>query len=90
MLYDRQGKYAEAIANYTRALAIRKAQLGEENPDTAVTMARLGEAHLEHRDFARAAELLERAIALAEATSPSSPELPEYRQLLARAKRRRR
>ncbi len=63
MLYQDQGKSAEAEALYTEALAARSRQLGDDHPDTLTSMSNLGLLYLQQGKYAEAEELLKEALA---------------------------
>ncbi|WP_110517863.1 tetratricopeptide repeat protein [Herpetosiphon llansteffanensis] len=62
-----QGRYAEAQTLHERALVVRKALVGENHPDTAMSMNNLAEALHEQGRYRDARELFERTLVVREA-----------------------
>ncbi|MBL8898559.1 MAG: serine/threonine protein kinase [Planctomycetes bacterium] len=61
-LDETQGRYAEALARYQRALSIARSLRGEKHADTAKAWVNVGSMLFFTRDFAGSAEALERAV----------------------------
>jgi len=64
LLYDIQGKYAEAAPLYQRALAIREKALGPDHPDVATALENYAGLLRKTRRESQAAELEARAQAI--------------------------
>ena len=64
MLYQSQGRYAEAEPLYQRALAIREKALGPDHPDVGTSLNNLAALYFAQRDWARAADYWRRSTAL--------------------------
>ncbi len=62
LLYEVQGRYAEAEPFYERALAIREKALGEEHPHVAQTLNNLALLYATQGRYAEAEPLFERAL----------------------------
>jgi len=65
--YMIQGRAAEALPLYQRALAIREARFGPDHPDVAVVLNNLAQYYGERDDYAQAEVLYRRAPAIREA-----------------------
>ncbi len=66
VLYDNQGRYAEAEPLYERALAIQEEVLGAEHPDVAVSLNNLAALYYAQGRYAEAEPLYERALGVGE------------------------
>ncbi len=64
LVYQEQGKYADAEGLYKRALAIREKTLGVSHPHVAQTLNNLGNMYKELGNYADAESLLKRALAI--------------------------
>ncbi len=64
LLYDAQGKYAEAEPLYKRALAIYEKVLGPEHPHVAASLNNLAELYRVQDKYAEAGKLEARAKAI--------------------------
>ncbi|MCB9610509.1 MAG: tetratricopeptide repeat protein [Polyangiaceae bacterium] len=64
----RQGKYAEALEVYSRSLAITEKTLGEEHPETAITLHAIGQALHRQGKYAEALDYYSRSLAITEKT----------------------
>jgi tetratricopeptide (TPR) repeat protein len=74
LIYQDQGKYAEAEPLYKRSLAIREKTFGAENPRVAVSLASLGGLYEEQRRYTEAEPFYKRALAISEKTlGPDDP-----------------
>jgi tetratricopeptide (TPR) repeat protein len=67
-LYESQGRYGEAEALYTRALAIRERQLEAEHPDTAQSVWWLAGLAVQQHHVQEAKVLYQRALSIFERT----------------------
>ena len=73
---EQAGKYAEALLQEERALALGEEALGKEHPDILPLLHRLAQLHLRQGHYARAEQLFTRALAIEEAThGPDQPEV---------------
>ena len=63
LLYDTQGRYAEAEALYQRSLTIREKALGPEHPDVAGSLNNLAELYRAQGHYAEAEPLHQRSLA---------------------------
>ncbi len=76
LLYDAQGKYAQAEPLYRRALAIREKALGPEHPDLATDLNNLALLYRAQGKYAQAEPLSRRALAIWEkALGPDHPQV---------------
>src|SRR5438552_1074770 len=75
LLYQAQGKYAEAEPLYQRALAIVEKAVGPEAPVTAMVVDGLAGVHFDQGAYDRAEPLFRRALTIAESTM--GPEAPD-------------
>ena len=66
VVYQEQGKYADAEGLYKRALAIYEKALGEDHPDVAQTLNNLADVYQEQGKYADAEGLHQRALAIKE------------------------
>ena len=83
-LYADQGRYAEAIPLYERALAIKEKVLGPEHPDVALSLNNLASLHRDQGRYAVAEPLNERALKIWEnALGPGHPDLASGLENLA-------
>ena len=64
LLYQSQGRYAEAESLYQEALALRKKLLGEDHPDVATTLNNLALLYESQGRYAEAEPLYQEALAL--------------------------
>ena len=64
VVYETQGKYADAEALYKRALAIREKALGQDHPDVARTLNNLAVVYKDQGKYADAEGLYKRALAI--------------------------
>ena len=92
LLYDTQGKYAQAEPLYQRALAIDQKTLGPDHPDVATSLNNLALLYYNQSKYAQAEPLYERALAIAEkALGPEHPNaatsLENYAALLHKLNR---
>jgi tetratricopeptide (TPR) repeat protein len=62
--YDSLGQYAEAIALYEKTVALQKAKLGVDHPDTLLSMLGLSTSYSNADRHAEAIELDEKILAL--------------------------
>ncbi len=75
LLYDAQGKYAEAEPLYKRALAIREQVLGPEHRSVATSLSNLAELYKAQGKYAEAEPLYKRSLAIREkALGPAHPD----------------
>lgn len=82
---NKMGKGSEAVSLYERALALRRANLGEDHPSTATTLQNLAVALHETGRTAEAVPMLEQAIAIREKKlGPDHPDLAVSLANLAR------
>ncbi|MEL6764934.1 MAG: hydantoinase B/oxoprolinase family protein, partial [Cyanobacteria bacterium J06607_6] len=58
-IYSTQGKYAESLPIYERALSIRTETLGEQHPETANTLTKIGGVYLEQGQYSQALQFYE-------------------------------
>lgn len=65
-LYQKQGKYAEALPLYERSLVINEKVLGVEHPVVASNLNDLARLYYVRGDYIQALSLFERAIRIAE------------------------
>ena len=76
MLYDDQGRYAEAEPLYKRALAIQEKALGPDHPDVATALNNLAVLYRHQGRYAEAEPLYKRALAIEEkALGPDHPDV---------------
>ena len=74
MLYQAQGRYADAEPLLKRSLAIREKALGPDHPDVAVSLHNLAELYRAQGRYADAELLYKRALAIEEkALGPDHP-----------------
>ena len=66
LLYDSQGRYAEAEQLYQRALAIQEETLGREHPDVARSLNNLADLYRGHGRYAEAESLYRRSLDILE------------------------
>jgi tetratricopeptide (TPR) repeat protein len=66
MLYQDQGKYAEAESLYQQALTIREQVLRPNHPDTAISLNNLATLYSEQGKYTKAEPLLKRALTIYE------------------------
>ncbi|WP_417914681.1 tetratricopeptide repeat protein [Candidatus Electronema sp. JM] len=66
LVYDAQGRYAEAEPLYKRALAIREQKLGKDHPDVADTLNNLAWLYYRQARYAEAEPLSKRALEIRE------------------------
>ena len=64
LLYDDQGRYAEAEPLYKRALAIDEKALGPDHPDVAQSLNNLAALYDDQGRYAEAEPLYKRALAI--------------------------
>ena len=62
MLYEAQGRYADAEPLYKRSLAIREKALGPDHPDVATSLNNLAELYRAQGRYADAEPLYKRVI----------------------------
>ncbi len=92
LLYQAQGRYAEAEPLYKRALAIREKALGAEHPDVAQSLNNLAALYHDQGRYAEAEPLYERSLAIREKVlGPEHPytarSLENYAALLSKTGR---
>ena len=76
VVYYAQGKYAEAVPLYERALVIQGKILGREHPDVALTLNNLAALYHAQGKYYKAEPLYERSLAIREnSLGPLHPEL---------------
>ena len=76
MLYDDQGRYADAEPLYKRSLAIREKALGPDHPDVALSLNNLAELYHAQGRYADAEPLYKRSLAIREkALGPDHPDV---------------
>lgn len=76
VLYDEQGRYAEAEPLYKRALAIVEKALGPEHPNIATNLNNLVSLYLFQGKYAEAEPLVKRSLAITEkALGPEHPDV---------------
>lgn len=68
MTYGLQEKYAEAVAAFDRALAIREKLLGPDHPAVAQTLNNLGSVRTDQGKYSEAITAITRALAIIEKT----------------------
>jgi len=84
LLYDNQGRYAEAEPLYKRALAIWEKALGPDHPEVAMGLNNLGNLYEDQGRYGEAEPLSKRALAIQEkALGPDHPEVGKYLNNLA-------
>ena len=66
VLYDDQGRYADAEPLYKRSLAIREKALGPDHPDVATSLNNLAELYDDQGRYADAEPLYKRSLAIYE------------------------
>ncbi len=92
VLYNAQGRYAQAEPLYQRALAIREKALGPEHPDVAPSLNNLAVLYNAQGKYAQAEPLYRRSLAIREkALGPEHPNvatvLENYAALLHKLNR---
>ena len=76
LLYDAQGRYAEAEPLYKRALAIREKALGPDHPDVAPSLNNLAALYDPQGQYAQAEPLYKRSQEIREkALGPNHPDV---------------
>src|SRR5262245_41507964 len=70
IVYEAQGKYADAEAHFKRALAIREAKLGKDHLDVAEILNNLAGVYKRQGRYAEAEAHYKRALAIKEAKLP--------------------
>ena len=81
--YTDQEKYNKAELFLTRALDIRKQQLGNNHPDTAHTLNNLGVLYTKQGKHSEAEKFLNQALAIAQRVLESKhPDTVKYRENL--------
>ena len=76
VLYDEQGRYAEAEPLYKRALAIMEQVLGPEHPDVALNLNNLASLYRFQGKYAEAEPLYKRLLAITDkALGPEHPDV---------------
>ncbi len=84
LVYDAQGKYAEAEPLYKRSLAILENALGPEHPDVAKSLNNLAELYRAQGHYAEAEPLYQRSLAIWEkALGPKHPDVAKSLNNLA-------
>ena len=66
LLYDRQGRYADAELLYKRSLGIRETALGPNHPAVALSLNNLAYLYQEQGRYSDAEPLYKRALAIKE------------------------
>mgnify|MGYP001189150271 CR=1 FL=1 len=66
IVYQKQGRYDEAISLHKRALAIREKKLGRDHPDVAASLNNLATIYQEQSRYGEAIPLQKRAMAILE------------------------
>ncbi len=85
LLYETQGKYAEAEPLYKRALAIREKALGPDHPDVAISLSTLAQIYQAQGKYAEAEPLYTRALVISEkALGPHHPEVATVLENMAK------
>ena len=79
VLYDEQGRYAEAEPLYKRALAIREKALGPDHPDVATSLNNLALLYDDQGRYADAEPLFKRALAISEKRSVPTILMSQHR-----------
>jgi tetratricopeptide (TPR) repeat protein len=79
-LFNRQGRYQDAVGNAQRALNIEEKAKGPNNSDLLGALGALGQYHFSLQDAPRAMEFYERRISLSSRTYGRTP---VHAQLLA-------
>jgi len=74
------GEYAEALAAYQQALALREATLGPDHPEVATILGNIGGVYVQQGAYQRALAPYERALAIRSATQ--GPEHPDVAMAL--------
>ncbi len=92
LLYQAQGKYAEAEPLYQRSLGIMEKVLGPEHPDVAASLNNLAELYRNQGRYAAAEPLYQRSLGIMEkALGPEHPDvatlLGKYAELLLKMNR---
>ena len=86
VLYQRQGRYAEAEPLYKRSLAIREKALGPDHPDVGTALNNLAGSIDAQGRYAEAEPLYKRALAIREkALGPDHPDVGTLAQQPGRA-----
>lgn len=67
-VYTELGNFEEALDKYNQALAIRRAELGDEHPAVAIVMVRLGRVYEDMVDYDKALELYRDALDMQRST----------------------
>ena len=81
VLYQAQGRYAEAEPLYKRALAIREKALGPDHPDVGTRLNNLAGLYRAQGRYAEAEPLYQRALAIREkALGPDHPDVATVAQ----------
>ena len=76
VLYQSQGRYAEAEPLFKRSLAIREKALGPDHPDVGTSLNNLAVLYQSQGRYADAEPLLKRSLAIAEkALGPDHPDV---------------
>ena len=83
LLFKEKARYAEAEALFRRALAIREARYGPNDPSVATPLNNLAELLRVTNRLAEAESLLRRALAIGEAIAPNDPAVALYLNNLA-------
>ena len=73
MLYDNQGRYAEAEPLYKRALAIYEQELGPDYAEVAISLNNLAELYDHQGRARRPSRSTSEALAIYEALGPDQP-----------------
>jgi len=66
MLYEKQGRYQEAVPLLERSLAVREQSLGPDHPDTANSLNNLAMIFKKQARFKEAVALCQRALDICE------------------------
>jgi tetratricopeptide (TPR) repeat protein len=64
IIYESQGRYAEALQHFQKALAIRLAAFGENNPDVATSYHNIGVVYKQQRRYTEALQHFQKALAI--------------------------
>eukprot|EP00053_Salpingoeca_punica_P024826 m.14785 g.14785 ORF g.14785 m.14785 type:complete len:518 (+) comp7228_c0_seq1:82-1635(+) len=84
--YSSMGSYAKALKLYERSLNIRMATLGEQHPDTAITIGNIGTTLIQARQVAEGRDKLQRSVyLLTRAVGAGHPNTQTFAHVLARA-----
>ena len=73
LVYEAQGKYAEAEGLFSRALAIKEKALGADHPDMAIALNHLALVYYDEAKYAAAEGLYKRALAIKEKAFGAGP-----------------